>query len=130
SLVLSLAAMFRSSTSILFGQDMISESLVRSDTGGSLDQRLQIIQQGIMSRSQLADLIERMDLHPELRRIAPVEVVVNQMRRDLTIQRQAGTQTQQYGQRVTIVVTISYRGWDAETVAAVANEIEIGRAHV
>lgn len=123
SLVLALPSMYRSSTSILFGQDMISESLVRSDTGGSLDQRLQIIQQGIMSRSQLADLIERMDLYPELRRIAPVEVVVNQMRRDLTIQRQAGTQTQQYGQRVTIVVTISYRGWDAETVAAVANEI-------
>lgn len=124
SLVLALPSMYRSSTTILFGQDMISESLVRSDSGASLDQRLQIIQQGIMSRSQLQELVERMDLYPELRRRAPVEVVVNQMRRDLSIQRQSGSQqNQQGGQRATMVLTITYRGWDADKVAEVANEI-------
>ena len=123
SLVLALPSMYRSSTTILFGQDMISESLVINQTGGSLEQRLQIIQQGIMSRSQLSALVEKMDLYPDLRRIAPNEVVVNQMRRDLNIQRQSGSQSYQQGQRATVVLTITYRGWDAETVANVANEI-------
>lgn len=125
SLVLSLPSMYRASTTILLGQEAIAESLVTSEIRGELEQRVQLIQQAILSRSQLQQIINKFDLYPRLRQIVPAETVIRRLRQDILIEQQARNQTNQNTQRATVALVITFRGWDAVTVAGVANELAL-----
>lgn len=123
SLILSLPSMYRASTTILLGQEAISESLITSEIRGELEQRVQLIQQAILSRSQLQQIIDKFDLYPELRQVAPPESIIRRLRQDIIIEQQASSRTNQNAQRATVALVITFRGWDAVTVAGVANEL-------
>lgn len=121
-LVIALPFLYQSSTTILFGQDVISESLVKTTAPNELEQRLGIIRQAVLSRSQLQDVIDTFDLYGPMKKQAPAESVIDRMRKDIQIDQRAYTQPQ-WGQNSTFAITISYQGWDPELVAQVTNDL-------
>lgn len=124
SLIMALPDLYRSSTTILLGQDAIAGSFVSSGTNSQLDQRLHVIRQELLSRDQLMTLIERFDLYSELRLLVPVEPLLARMRKDILIsQSTTSAVSMQRGQPAPMEVRISYQGWSPEQVADVTNAL-------
>ncbi len=113
---LSLPAIYRATATVIVEQGRTS-----AGTPGELESRLQLISQEILSRARLESLISNLKLYPVLRQSAPMEVAVNQMRKD--IQTESKVQPQPSGIGATIAFAISYRGADSELVAKVANAL-------
>lgn len=122
AIIQALPSLYRASTTILVGVDDIEDSLVTAATGDRLTQRLEVVQQAILSRSRLLEVIERMDLYPELREVAPEVAVIAQMRKDIQFERPLQTQDLR-GVTNAFPLTISYQTWDPELAAQVANEL-------
>jgi succinoglycan biosynthesis transport protein ExoP len=81
SLTVSLPNVYRATATVLVEQQQISEAFVRSSVTAELETRIQTIQQEIMSRTRLSDLIDRFGLYPELRPGAPLDALVERVRR-------------------------------------------------
>lgn len=86
-----------------------------------LETRLRAINEQILGRSRLYELVTRSDLFPELRQRATPEAVAEQMRRDIKIQFNGVRQSS--GLERTITISLSYRGHDPQAVAQVANAL-------
>jgi polysaccharide chain length determinant protein (PEP-CTERM system associated) len=89
-----------------------------------LETRLVTIQQEILSRTRLSDLIARLNLYPRLRaHIPPVstDALVERLRRDIHVDFTGTDQTR--GRATTIGVKITYVGLDPKTAAAVPNTL-------
>lgn len=124
SLIYSLPALYRASTTILIGQDAIAGSLVTPDRSSQLDQRLHMIRQELLSREQLLTLIERFNLYQRMRESQPTEVILARMRQDISISQSTTSQVSlQRGQAAPMVVRISYQGWSADEAADVTNTL-------
>src|SRR3569832_1174686 len=80
---LSLPPLYRASATILIEQQEIPADLVRSTVSSYADQRIQSINQRVMTRGNLVDIIRKYDLYPEERRSQPLESVVERMRIDI-----------------------------------------------
>ena len=121
-LTMALPPLYMSSTTLLFGQDSIAKSYVREPVPNELELRLGIVRQAVMSRAQLQEIIDTFDLYPALRATMPPQSVINRMSKDIDIVQQASSQPQ-WGQNSNYIITISYRGWDPELTARVANDL-------
>lgn len=122
SIIMALPAIYRSTTTLLLGQDAITGSLVTTGSSDPLDQRLHVIRQELLSREQLLELIARFDLYSAMREGYPTEAVLVRMRRDVLITQSTTSQvSQQRGQQAPMEVRISYQGWTASQAADVAN---------
>jgi len=121
SVIMSLPSLYRSSTKLIAGQEEISKSFVTSTNNGEYVQRLGVIQQALLSRSQLQRIIDQFDLYPEFRIVAPPEVVIERMRRDIRIQQDVSPE--QFRQNSTVQLTISYQTWNSDLAARIANEL-------
>jgi polysaccharide chain length determinant protein (PEP-CTERM system associated) len=122
SLVVALPSLYRSSTTMLFSQDEVAESLLRTTEANELELRLVAIQQAVMSRNQLQEVIDAFDLYPEMRTTATAESVVKRFRKDIKVEQKASI-TPQWGTQSTYAITISYQDWDPDRAALVANEL-------
>jgi polysaccharide chain length determinant protein (PEP-CTERM system associated) len=118
----SLPNLYRAATTVIVERQEVSEAFVRPSVTAELDTRLQTIREAVMSRTQLADLIQRLGLYPDLRSTVPIEDLVGRMRRELELDIK-GVESQMSGRTSTIAFTISYSGRDPGTVARVANEL-------
>ena len=78
-------SVYRSSATILIEQQEIPKDLVRSTVSTYADQRIQIIKQRVMTRTNLAEIIKKYDLYPKQRRRDPMETVIEDMRDDIQI---------------------------------------------
>src|SRR2546426_2658839 len=85
-----------------------------------LETRLRTLSQQIQSRERLDELVAQFNLYPDLRRKATPDAVVEQMRKDITLQFK-GVTAAWTGLNATFAFSLSYRGRDPETVAQVAN---------
>jgi len=121
-LVVALPSLYRSSTTILFTQDDIAESLLKTGATNDLELRLGAIHQAVMSRTQLQEVIDEFDLYAPMRASASPEAVITQFRKDIKIDQQASTEPQ-WGQHSTYAITISYQNWNPDLVAPIANEL-------
>ena len=121
-LIAALPPLYRASTTTLFTQDDIAESLLKTGATNELELRLGAIQQAVMSRTQLQEVIDAFDLYAPMKGNASPESVINRFRRDIRIDQQASTEPQ-WGQHSTYAITISYQDWDPDRVAPVANEL-------
>ncbi|MEX2334416.1 MAG: hypothetical protein WD600_09170, partial [Pseudohongiella sp.] len=92
SLIYALPDLYRSSTTVLIGQDAIAGSFVTSDSSNQLDQRLHMIRQELLSREQLLDLIKRFNLYEGMLQGAPTQVVLARMRKDINISQSTTSQ--------------------------------------
>lgn len=78
---------YRSETVILVVPQRVPESYVRSTITNRIEDRLQTIQQTIMSRTRLERIIDEFKLYPAERRALPTEEVVERMRTsDIAVQ--------------------------------------------
>jgi succinoglycan biosynthesis transport protein ExoP len=105
-------------TVIVDNQD--ASSLVRASVA-ELETRLVTIQQELLSRARLSDLITRLNLYPAWRAHASMEVVIERMRRDIHIELSRADR----GRPTTIGLKISYIGLDAKSAAAVPNALAV-----
>jgi polysaccharide chain length determinant protein (PEP-CTERM system associated) len=116
-----LPGIYKASTVVLVERQQVPEEFVKSTVTNGLETRLQTMSQEILSRARLAELIERLDLYPDLRRELPLDAVTERMRRDLQIELK-GVEAMVRGSAI-VAFTISYLGRDPEKVAAVANTL-------
>lgn len=121
-LIAALPPLYRASTTTLFTQDGIAESLLKTAATNELELRLGAIRQAVMSRTQLQEVIDAFDLYAPMKGGASPEAVINRFRKDIRIDQQASTEPQ-WGQHSTYAITISYQDWDPDRVAPVANEL-------
>lgn len=118
---------YRSSVTVLVEPQQVavatvrpSEASFRSYWTNELETRLHTISQEILSRARLEELITRLGLYPDLRRVS-LEAAIERMRGDIKLEPREVGQTGVWG--ATIAFTLSYRGTDPRTVAEVANAL-------
>lgn len=120
SLVVAMPDLYRATATVLIKQQPASGPMAGS-AAGELESRLQAISEEILSRSRLQDLIVRFDLYPRLREKISPEEVIERMRRDIRLERKEVALRWGYGS--TVAFTLSYQGWEPETVARVVNTL-------
>lgn len=121
SATLSLPSLYRAAATVLVERQQVSEAFVRPSVTAELETRIQTIQQKVMSRERLTDLITRLNLYPHLRGFEPMDAIVERMRREVVLALKGAEQTS--GRNATIAFTLSYSGRDPRTVAQVANTL-------
>ena len=121
TLTLSLPPLYRATASVIVERQQISEAFVRPSVTTELETRIQTIHKQVTSRARLTDVITRFNLYPELRGQAPMDAIVERMRRDIDFGL-SGVE-QMTGRTATIAFTLSYSGRDPFAVAEVANTL-------
>jgi polysaccharide biosynthesis transport protein len=122
TLARTLPNLYRAGATVLVERQQVSEAFVRPSVTAELETRLQTIQEDVMSRTRLTDLITRLDLYPELRQKVPLDMIVARMRADIQLELKS-VESAMGGRASTIAFTISYGGGHPYTVARVANEL-------
>lgn len=126
SIAIGLPPVYQSSAIILIEQQEIPQELVRSTITSYADQRIQMISQRVMTRSNLMKIIDRYDLYSEEREVEPTEVIIEQMREDIgmdiisaeVVDPRSGRPVQ-----ATIAFTISYDNESPKLSQSVANDL-------
>lgn len=108
-----------SATVIIESQEAPSAFVKPSVT--ELETRLVTLQQELLSRRRLADLIVRLNLYPQWREHASLESLAERMRQDIQVE-PSGTDLSR-GIATTIGIRISYIGLDPESAAKVPNAL-------
>jgi succinoglycan biosynthesis transport protein ExoP len=107
---------------VLVQRQQISEAFVRPSVTAELETRIQTIQQEVMSRTRLSDLIVRLNLYADVRKTAPLDAVVERMRKDIQLEL-TGVNQPATGRLTTTAFTLSYTHRDPQTAADVANAL-------
>jgi len=123
-IALVLPPVYISSSTILIEEQQVPDDFVMATVTTYVEQRLQAINQRIMSYSRLMEIIERFNLYEDLREDLTDDEVVEKMRNDIvlepisteTIDPRTGRATE-----ATIAFTLSYEGEYPSTVQRVAN---------
>ncbi len=92
-LALTIPPVYQSETTILVEPQQVPEAYVESTVTGSVQDRLNIISQQILSRTGLEKVIQQFDLYPERRQEAPMEDVINIMRQNIEVEVISGTRS-------------------------------------
>lgn len=116
----SLPNLYRSSATVLV-ERAVSEEFVKASVTAGLETRIQSIQQFVISREHLSQMIDTLGLYPEERRSVPLVDLVGRMRGDITLQLKGVEQTT--GGMTTYAFTVGYTGRDPRTVANVVNDL-------
>ena len=95
--------------------------VVRPNVGNELNDRLHVIQQTILSRDRLTELVNRFNLYPELRKTGSLEDVLAQAREDINWEPNGPELVS--GRTKTVTFTLSYTGDDRKVVSDVTNAV-------
>ncbi len=121
-----LPPVYRSTATILIEEQDIPSDLVRSTVTSYADQRIQVISQRVMTRSNLQGIIGKYSLYQDESRVETRERIIKRMREDVNLEilssdvidPRSGRPTQ-----ATIAFSISYDSQDPNTAQRVANEL-------
>ena len=120
-----LPPVYRSASTILIEEQEIPADFVVATVTSFAEQRLQQINQRIMSTTRLMEIIEEYDLYKEMREKRTSEEVIEQMREDVQLNQISAEVVDRVTGRptvATIAFTLSYMGKDSPTkVQRVAN---------
>ncbi len=119
-----LPPVYRSTSTILIEEQEIPREYVTTTVTSYAEQRLQTINQRVMSSSKLLEIINRFNLYAELKGKWTVEEIVDKMRKDIkfetisanVIDRRTGNPT-----AATIAFSLSYEGKNPAMVQQIAN---------
>lgn len=117
---------YRSSATILIEEQEIPPELVRSTITSFADQRIQVISQQVMTRTNLMQIIEKYTLYPSQRRRDTTEEVLARMTGDIRFESvSADVMDKNRGMKVTATIAfkLSYDGETPEVAVKVANEL-------
>jgi len=112
--------LYRASATVLVERS-VPETYVRSAVSGEVESRMHVIKQEVLSRARLTELVERFDLYPELRKLEPMDTVLEQMRHDIDIEPNGPEQLS--GRKTTVSFRLSFTGARGDTVADVTNTL-------
>ena len=121
---LALPSIYMSTSTILIEEQDIPADFVMTTVTSYVEQRLQSINQRMMSFTKLSEIIQRFDLYPELRDKLTSEEIVEKMKEDTVLE---PVSTEVVDRRTgrpsaaTIAFTLSYQGKNPNTVQQVAN---------
>ncbi len=127
-----LPSIYESKSTILIEEQQIPPEFVRSTVTGYADQRIQSLNQQILSRTKLLEIIRQFDLYTDLRGKYTQEEVTEKMRDDIKvdlISAEVGDQKRKRPGRtgsqdgVTIAFTIAYQGKNPDMVQKVAGTL-------
>jgi uncharacterized protein involved in exopolysaccharide biosynthesis len=121
-----LPAVYRSSGIILIEQQEIPPELVRSTVTSYADQRIQVIGQRVMTTANLLGIVDKYGLYPRDRKSKPVEVVVERMRDDISVEMVSAEVVDPRTGRPTqasIAFTVAYDNESPALAQRVANEL-------
>jgi len=119
-----LPSVYRSTATILIEEQDIPQDFVMTTVTSFAEQRMQQIEQRIMSFSRLIEIIERAGLYPELRDKKTTEEIVDKMREDTLLEPVSAEIIDRRTGRpatATIAFTLSYEGKNPGKVQQVAN---------
>ncbi len=117
---------YRSNATILIEEQEIPTELVRSTITTYAAQRLQMINQRVMTRANLEKIITKFDLYADDRKKMTSEEIIDQMRNDLQFAPiSAEVIDPRTGQpsKATIAFSLSYDGRNPDLVQRVASEV-------
>jgi polysaccharide chain length determinant protein (PEP-CTERM system associated) len=121
TLAIGLPDVYEAKAVLLVERQQVPSDYVRSTVTAEFDRRLHTITQSILGRSALTGLIQKFGLYPDLRAKLPMESVVERLRRNIGVELIRGTQRS--AGAVATAFSITYRGDDPRTVAAVTNDL-------
>src|SRR5712692_5943349 len=116
--VVYLPDVYRGEATVIVENQDASSAFVRGAVP-ELETRLITIQQELLSRGRLSDLILRLNLYPAWRAHATMESLVQRMRRDVKVDLSRTDR----GRPTTIGLKISYIGLDAKSADTVSNAL-------
>jgi polysaccharide chain length determinant protein (PEP-CTERM system associated) len=117
---------YKSTTTILIEEQEIPREYVATNITSFADQRLQTINQRIMSTTNLIEVMNRFHLYQELKDRLTVDEIVEKMRKDIkfaTISADVIDPRSGRPAQATIAFSVSYEGKSPETVQQVAAEL-------
>jgi polysaccharide biosynthesis transport protein len=117
---------YRSTGTILIEQQEVPAELVRSTVSAYADQRLQVINQRVMTSQNLLAIIRRFQLYPELQGKETREALVSRMRKDVELAMiNADVIDPRSGapRKATIAFSVAYDSRTPEHAVKVANEL-------
>lgn len=124
AVALALPSIYMSTSTILIEEQEIPADFVMTTVTSYVEQRLQSINQRIMSYTKLSEIIKRFNLYADLEDKLTAEEIVEKMKEDTVLEpvstevvdRRTGRPT-----AATIAFTLSYQGENPNTVQQVAN---------
>ncbi len=126
ALAVLLPPIYKSTSTILIEEQEIPQDYIMSTVTSYAEQRLQVINQRIMSTSHLVSIIDRFNLYPELREDWTTEEIINKMRDDIQLDFiNAKVMDPRTGRpsTATIAFTLSYEGKNPGLVQKVASRL-------
>jgi succinoglycan biosynthesis transport protein ExoP len=125
-LVLLLPSYYRSTGIILIEQQEVPQDLVRSVINSYADERVQTINQRVMTTQNLLDIIHRHDLYPDKRKYESREELMERMRKDIAFKMiSADVVDPRSGlpRQATIAFSVSYQNRWPDNAVKVANDL-------
>src|SRR5215470_10294875 len=121
-----LPAAYRSTATILIEQQEMPADLVRSTISSYADQRIQVISQQVMTRTNLTRVLEKYNLYPGYRQSKTTEEILQRLAKDIkldllkadVIDQRSGSKT-----TATIAFSLSYEGETPPVAQKVTNEL-------
>lgn len=115
---------YRSTSTILIEEQEIPRDYIVSTVAGYAEQRLQTINQRVMSATKLLEIINKYNLYSDLRKRWTNEEIIAKMRKDIkleTVSAEVDDPRAGRSAKVTIAFTISYCGKNPGAVQQIAN---------
>jgi len=125
-LALLLPAYYQSTGIILIEQQEVPQDLVRSVINSYADERVQTINQRVMTTQNLLDIIHRHDLYPDKRKYDSREELIERMRKDIAFKMiSADVVDPRSGlpRQATIAFSVSYESRSPDHSVKVANDL-------
>src|SRR4029453_10134992 len=79
-------ATYLSTATILIEEPDVPADLVKSTVSTFANDRLQVIQQRVMTSQHLNEIIDRFNLYPDMQKTAPRSAIINQMRSNVDME--------------------------------------------
>jgi succinoglycan biosynthesis transport protein ExoP len=117
---------YRSMATILIEEQEVPSDLIRSTITSYATQRIQTINQRVMTRANLMSIIEKYDLYRSKKRKETTDEILEGMRKDVSVQMiNSDVMDPRTGRptSATIAFTLSFDGEDAEMTQKVASEL-------
>jgi len=122
----SLDSVYRSSATILIEEQDIPRDLVRSAVTSYADQRIQMISQQVMSRANLASIVEKYNVYPKQRQRLLNQEIVALMHENITLEMVSADVIDPRSGRpsqATIAFTLAFDGETPQIAQRVTNEL-------
>jgi polysaccharide chain length determinant protein (PEP-CTERM system associated) len=120
-------SMYTSTATILIENQEMPDDIVRSMVSNYAEQRIQIINQKIMSSKNLTTIINKFDLYPEERKVKSLSSIVDSMRENISMNTVGGKQIvdPRSGKIIqpTLAYTLSFSSKLPEAALKVTNEL-------